>query len=159
MSHLLIVDAHVGVAGQAPLPRQRGGDLLPQSQSSSRPSCRQARSTGITVVANPPGNQPSRDHCSSCTPQPVELPMKRAGPSTRRVPAVSLALLPMTRCRSLHRRVSWSFWRGIFGCATAPVVAMPESDLEMMAMISRAVERVGLEWRPNPRGWMTGFSV
>ncbi len=101
-------------------------------------------------MANPPGNQPSRDHCSSCTPQPVELPMERAGPSTRRVPAVSLALLPMTRCRSLHRRVSWSFWRGIFSCATAPAVAMPESDLEMMAMISRAVKRVGLEWRPPP---------
>ncbi len=39
---------------------------------------------------------------------------------------------------------------------------MPESDLEVTAMLSRATERVGLEWRkppcPNPRGWMTGFS-
>ncbi len=88
MSHLLIVDAHLGVAGQAPLPRQRGGSLLPPSRSSSRPGCRQARSTSggstdglrITVVANPPGNQPSRDHRSSCAPQSVELPMEHAGP-------------------------------------------------------------------------------
>ncbi len=41
--------------------------------------------------------------------KPVELPVERAGPSTRGVPAVSLVLLPMTGCRSLHRRVSWSF--------------------------------------------------
>ncbi len=27
---------------------------------------------------------------------------------------------------------------------------MPESDPEMMAMLSRAAERVGLEWRPPP---------
>ncbi len=38
--------------------------------------------------------------------------MEHAGPSKRSVPAVSLALLPTTRCRSLHRRVSRSFWRG-----------------------------------------------
>ncbi len=63
MCHLLIVDAHLGVAGQAPLPRKRGGALLPSSQSSSRPGCRQTRSTSggrtgglrITVVADPQG--------------------------------------------------------------------------------------------------------
>ncbi len=27
---------------------------------------------------------------------------------------------------------------------------MPESDLEMTAMFSQAIERVGLEWRPPP---------
>ncbi len=76
--------------------------------------------------------------------------MERAGPSKRSVPAVSLALLPTTRCRSLHRRVSRSFWRGRFGCIAAPAVAMPESDLEVTAMLSRATERVGLEWRKPP---------
>ncbi len=158
MSHLLIVDAHLGVAGQAPLPRQRGRALLPPSLSSSRPGCRQSRSTSgvstgglrITVVANPPGNQPPRDHCSSCAPQPVELPMECAGPSTMSIPAVSLALLSMTGCRLLHRRVSQSFWRRRFVCAAAPAVAMPEWDLEITAMLSRAAERVGLEWRPPP---------
>ncbi len=50
--------------GQAPLPRQMGVALLPPSRSSSRPGCRQARSTSggstgglrITVVANPQGD-------------------------------------------------------------------------------------------------------
>ncbi len=81
--------------------------------------------------------------------------MERAGPSKRSVPAVSLALLPTTRCRSLHRRVSRSFWRGRFGCVAAPAVAMLESDLEVTAMLSRATERVGLEWRkpPCPEPW------
>ncbi len=76
--------------------------------------------------------------------------MERAGPSKRSVPAVSLALLPTTRCRSLHRRVSRSFWRGRFGCVAAPAVAMPQSDLEVTAMLFRATERVGLEWRKPP---------
>ncbi len=99
---------HLGVVGQAPLPPPRSG---------SRPGCSQARNTSggdmgglkVIVVANPPGNQPSRDHRSSCAPQPVELPMELAGPSTRSVPAVSLVLLSMTGCRSLLRRVSRSF--------------------------------------------------
>ncbi len=76
--------------------------------------------------------------------------MEHAGPSKRSIPAVSLALLPTTRCRSLHWRVSRSFWRGRFGCAAAPAVSMPESDLEMTAMLSQAAERVGLEWRKPP---------
>ncbi len=69
--------------------------------------------------------------------------MECAGPSKRSVPTVSLALLPTT---SLSR----SFWRGRFGCVDAPAVAMPESDLEVTAMLSRATERVGLEWRKPP---------
>ncbi len=52
--------------------------------------------------------------------------MEHAGPSKRSVPEVSLALLPTTRCRSLHRRVSRSFWRERFGCAAAPAEAMPK---------------------------------
>ncbi len=71
--------------------------------------------------------------------------MERAGPSKRSVPAVSLVLLPTTRCRSLHRRVSRSFWRGRFGCVAAPAVAMPESDLEVTAMLSRATGRARVE--------------
>ncbi len=130
--------------GQAPLPRQRGGALLPPSRSSSRPGCRQARSTSggrtgglrITVVANPQG---------PIAPLALRNQLERAGPSTWSVSAVSLALLLTTRCCLLHRRVSRSFWRGRFGCAAAPAVAMPESDLEMTAMLSQAAERVGLE--------------
>ncbi len=82
--------------------------------------------------------------------KPWTLTLNLAGPSTRRIPAVSLALHLTTRCRSLHRRMSRSFWSGRFGCAVAPVVAMPETDLEMMAILSWAAERVGLKWRPPP---------
>ncbi len=76
--------------------------------------------------------------------------MERAGPSTWSIPAVSLALLPMTRCRSLHWRVTRSFWRGRLCCAAAPAIEMPESYLEMTAMLSRAAEMLGLEWRKPP---------
>ncbi len=151
MSHLLTVDAHLGVAARLRY-LDKGAELLPPSRSSSRPGCRQARSTSggstaglrITVVANPQG-----------TIAPLALRNQLScqwnvlGP-LRSVPAVSLALLPTTRCRSLHRRVSWSFWRGRFGCVATPAVAMPESDLEVTAMLSRATESVGLKWRKPP---------
>ncbi len=60
MSHLLTVDAHLGVAARLRY-LDKGAELL--SRSSSRPGCRQARSTSggstaglrITVVANPQG--------------------------------------------------------------------------------------------------------
>ncbi len=62
MSHLLTVDAHLGVAARLCY-LDKGAELLPPSQSSSRAGCRQARSTAggsmaslrITVVANPQG--------------------------------------------------------------------------------------------------------
>ncbi len=62
MSHLLIVDAHLSVVARIHY-LDKGTELLPPSLSSSRPGCRQARSTSgssmgglrITVVANPQG--------------------------------------------------------------------------------------------------------
>ncbi len=59
---LLTVDAHLGVAARLRY-LDKGAELLPPSRSSSRPGCRQARSTSggstaglsITVVANPQG--------------------------------------------------------------------------------------------------------
>ncbi len=62
MSHLLTVDAHLGVAARLRY-LDKGAELLPPSRSSSRPGCRQARSTSggstaglrTTVVANPQG--------------------------------------------------------------------------------------------------------
>ncbi len=60
MSHLLTVDAHLRVAARLRY-LDKGAELLPPSRSSSRPGCRQVRSTSggstaglrITVVANP----------------------------------------------------------------------------------------------------------
>ncbi len=149
ISHLLIVDAHLGVAARLRY-LDKGTELLPPSRSSSRPGCRQARSTSggstaglrITVVANPQGTiAPLALRNQLSCQWNVLGPLKAA---------VSLALLPTTRCRLLHRRVSRSFCRGRFGCAAAPAVAMPESDLEVTAMLSRAAERVGLKWRKPP---------
>ncbi len=62
MSHLLIVDVHLGVAARIHY-LNKGAELLPPSRSSSRPGCRQARSSSggstgglrITVVANTQG--------------------------------------------------------------------------------------------------------
>ncbi len=76
---------------------KRGGVPLPLLRSSSRLAGSQARTTSgsgtgglrVTVMANPPVNQPLGDHRSSCTPQPVELPKERAWPSARSIPAVS----------------------------------------------------------------------
>ncbi len=59
MSHLLTVDAHLGVAARLSY-LDKGVELLPPSRSSSGPGCRQARSTSggstaglrITVEAN-----------------------------------------------------------------------------------------------------------
>ncbi len=110
MSHLLIVDAHLGVVSRLRY-LDKGAELLPTSRSSSRPGCRQARSTSggsmsglrITVVANPQG-----------TITPLAQATSWAANGTC---YICLALLPTIRCQSLHRRVSRSFWRGRFGCA------------------------------------------
>ncbi len=86
-------------------------------------------------------------HRSTGAPQPVELPMERAGPSTWSVPAVSLALLPTTGCRSLHRRVSRSFWRGRF--------RLRSCSGGSNAWIGSGNDGYAF---PTPRGWTTGFS-
>ena len=149
-------DDHLRAANQAPLP-SGGGVPLPLPRSGARSGGRQTRTTSgsstgglrVTVVANPAGNQPSGDHRSSCTSDPVEQPTERAGPSTRSVPAVSSGPPP--------DRMSISASEGELSdedsAALPPsgTVAKPESDPEMAAMLSRAAEMVGLEWNPPPR--------
>ncbi len=148
MSHLLIVDAHLGVAARLRY-LDKGAELLPPSRSSSRPGCKQARSTSsggtaglkITEVANPQGTIAPLAFRNQLSCQWNVLgPLKGAYqqyPGTPPDEQTSIA-------------VSRSFWRERFGCAAAPAVAMPESDLEMTAMLSRAAERVGLKWRKSP---------
>ncbi len=66
------VDAHLGVAARLRY-LDKGVELLPPSRSSSRPGCRQARSTSggstaglrITVVANPQGTVAKDEHIST----------------------------------------------------------------------------------------------
>ncbi len=116
MCHLLTVDAHLGVAARLRY-LDKGVELLPPSRSSSRPGCRQARSTSggstaglrITVVANP-----------EVTIAPLALRNQMScqwnvlGPLKGACQQYPWHSSRLTRCRSLHRRVSRSFWRGRF---------------------------------------------
>ena len=128
---------------------QGGGVPLPLLRSGTRSGGRQTSTTSgsstgglrVTVVANPAGNQPSGDHRSSCTSDPVEQPTERAGPSTRSVPAVSSGPPPdQMLISALEGELSDEDSAALPPSGT---VAKPESDPEMAAMLSRAAERVG----------------
>ncbi len=76
-------DDHLGVAVETPAPA-KGGVPVPLPRSNPPPRVAASSGTGdlrITVSALPSGNQPPRNPHSSCTPQPVELPGERGGPS------------------------------------------------------------------------------
>ncbi len=125
MSHLLIVDAHLGV-GPGSVTSTKGAALFPPSRSSSCPGCRQSRSTSggstgglrITVVANPQGtiaplalrNQLS---CQWNVLGPLHGAYQQYPWRSSRQPDVKRC---MTR----------SFWRGRFGSAAAPAIVMLE---------------------------------
>ncbi len=86
----------LGSCGQAPLPRQRGGAVasgldLVLVLAADRRGLLQAVARRSEDYS---GGKPSGDHPSSCAPQPVELPMERAGPSKRSVPASILGAPP-----------------------------------------------------------------
>ncbi len=83
----------------------------------------------------------------SSAPQPVRLPLERAGTSAEwGTPPISFGASLTTRCRSLHRRASSSLSGDDDPAALPPsgVVALSEPDPEMTAMLSRAAENVGL---------------
>ncbi len=134
---------------------QRGG--VPVALPRSNPSQRVAASgdTGdlrITVSAFPSGNQPPRNPHSSCTPQPAELPEERGGPSQRCAPSVSFGS-PLDDRMSIAASEGESDFAGDDASAQLPpsgTVAVPDTDPEMMAMLSRAANRVGLVWNPPP---------
>ncbi len=104
-------DDHLGVAGQAPLLqkwRSSVASALIWLSTWLQPGGDYFRKWHVWSEGYS-GGKSLKDHRSPCAPQPVELHMECAGPSTRSVPAVYLALLPMAGCRSLHLRVSQSF--------------------------------------------------
>ncbi len=98
----------------------------------------------------PPSQSPRAPH-SSMTLQPVELPRARADPSCA-VPVVTFGAPPedqMSIAASEGERMS----SGDEDSAALPpsgVAALPESDPEMAAMLSRAAASVRLEWNPPP---------
>ncbi len=83
----------------------------------------------------------------------MELPREQAGPSHGGgVPLVSFGAPPDDRM-SIATSEGESDQSGDDGSVPLPPSgrsAVPDSDQEMMAMLSRAAESVGLEWRPPP---------
>ncbi len=146
---------------------QRGGVPVPLPRSNPPQRVAASGDTGdlrITVSAFPSGNQPPRNPHSSCTPQPAELPEERGGPSQRCAPSVSFGA-PLDDRMSIAASEGESDFGGDDASAQLPpsgTVAVPDMDPEMMAMISRAANKVWLVWNPphvpNPWGWTIGFS-
>ncbi len=134
---------------------QRGRVPVPLPRSNPPQRVAASGGTGdlrITVSALPSGNQPPRNPHSSCTPQPVELPGERGGPSQRCAPSVSFGAPPDDRM-SIAASEGESDFSGDDASAQLPpsgTVAVPDTDPEMMAMLSRAANRVGLVWNPPP---------
>ncbi len=127
---------------------QRGGVPVPLPRSNPPQRVAASGDTGdlrITVSAFPSGNQPPRKPHFSCTPQPAELPEERGGPSQRCAPSVSFGA-------PLDDRMSIDFAGDDASAQLSPsgTVAVPDTDPEMMAMLSRAANRVGLVWNPPP---------
>ncbi len=134
---------------------QRGGVPVALPRSSPHQRVAASGDTGdlrITVSAFPSGNQPPRNPHSSCTPQPAELPEERGGPSQRCAPSVSFGA-PLDDRMSIAASEGESDFAGDDASAQLPpsgTVAVPDTDPEMMAMLSRAANRVGLVWNPPP---------
>ncbi len=87
------------------------------------------------------------------TSLPMELPRERAGPSHGGgVPLVSFGAPPDDRM-SIATSEGESDQSGNDGSVPLPPSgrsAVPDSHPEMVAMLARAAESVGLEWRPPP---------
>ncbi|CAM4658889.1 unnamed protein product [Leuciscus chuanchicus] len=121
----------------------------------------------ITVSASPSGNQPPRSPHPSHAPQPVEPPLEKAGPSSRCVPVVSFGA-PCEDQMSIAASEGGTDFSADDDSAPLPpsgVPAVPETDPEMMAMLSRAANGVGLVWNhppcPEPSrldGWYLGVA-
>ncbi len=134
---------------------QRGGVPVPLPRSNPPQRVAASGDTGdlrITVSAFPSGNQRPRKPHSSCTPQPAELPEERGGPSQRCAPSVSFGA-PLDDRMSIAASEGESDFAGDDASAQlspSGTVAVPDTDPEMMAMLSRAANRVGLMWNPPP---------
>ncbi len=119
--------------------------------------CRDATSgssrAGLTVTVRNSPPKTARAPPATSTSLPMELPRERAGPSHGGgVPLVSFGAPPDDRM-SIATSEGESDQSGDDGSVPFPPSgqsAVPESDPEMVAMLARAAESVGLEWRPPP---------
>ncbi len=121
---------------------QRGGVPVPLPRSNPPQRVAASGGTGdlrITVSALPSGNQPPRN---TCTPQPVELPGERGGPSQRCAPSVSFGAPPDDRM-SIAASEGESDFSGDDASAQLPpsgTVAVPDTDL---CLLQRPAEGKG----------------
>ncbi len=100
----------------------------------------------------PPG--PNLVTPASSAPQPVGLPLERAGTSAERgTPFVSFGAPPddQMSIAALEGELSLSGDDDPAGLPPSGVVALSEPDPEMTAMLSRASENVRLVWNSPPR--------
>ncbi len=134
---------------------QRGGVPVPLLRSRVPPGGYRGEATsgssraGLTVtVRNSP--KTARAPPVTGTSLPIELPRERAGRGG--VPLVSFGAPPDDRM-SIATLEGESDQSGDDGSVPLPPSgrsAVPDSDPEMVAMLARAAESVGLEWRPPP---------
>ncbi len=165
-------DDRRGAADQAPLPAKgRGGVPVPLPRSRVPPGGRQGGATsgssraGLTVTVRNSPPKSARAPPATGTSLPTELPKEHAGPSHGGgVPLVSFSAPPDDRM-SITTSEGESDQSGDDGSVPLPPSGrstVPDSDPEMVAMLARAAESVGLKWRPppcpNPQGWTIGFS-
>lgn len=102
----------------------------------------------ITVRASPPGNQSLWAPYSSQTPQAVELPGEHAIPY-HEWPVVSFGA-PAANQMSIAASEAELQSSGGEDSAALPPGKVALSEPELPATLSRATERVGLEWNPSP---------
>lgn len=89
----------------------------------------------------------------------MELLVERAGPSLGG-PVISFGAPPDDQMSIVTSESESSGDEDSAALLPLGRVALPEPDPELMAMLFRAAERVGLEWRPPlcpSEGWMIGF--
>lgn len=144
-------DDHLRVAVQAPLPQKEWRLDLGRSQERTT-SGSSLGSLRITVVQTLPRNQIPRVPLSFSTPQVVELPQELAGPSERSIPAISFGAPSGNRILITASESEPELFGEEVSAVLPPsrMVAKPELDPEMMAVLSWATERVGFEWRQTP---------
>ncbi len=138
---------------------QRGGVPVPLPRSMVPPGGHQGGATssssraGLTVTVRNSPPKTARAPPATGTSLPMELPREWASPSHRGgVQLVSFGAPPDDRM-SIATSEGESDQFGDDGSVPLPPSgqsAVPDSDPEMVAMLARAVESVGLEWRPPP---------
>ncbi len=138
--------SHWGGGGYPPL-------AMPHSSSSGLRRATSAHGQGdlrITVRASPSSTSPRASHSSSASHRLV-FPVELAGSSDRAGPCISFGA-PADDRMSIAASGD-ELGSGEDDSAALPPsgrVALPESDPELTAMLSRAAESIGLHWRPPP---------